>query len=48
MTIIGVAILATALGLSVAIGILSHGHVLFLGLPLLVGAPLATLFGRRR
>ena len=48
MTITGVAILLAALGLSVAIGILSHGHVLFLGLPLLIGAPLATLFGRRR
>ena len=48
MTITGVVILIAALGLSVAIGLLTHGHVLFLGLPLLVGAPLATLFGRRR
>ncbi len=48
MTITGVVILLAALVLSVAVGVLSHCHVLFLGLPLLVGAPLATLFGRRR
>ncbi len=48
MTAVGLIILLAALGLSLAVGVLSHGHILFIGLPLLFGAPLAALFGRRR
>ena len=48
MNPIGFVILLAALALSVAIAVLSHGYVLFIGLPLLFGLPLAGVFGRRR
>jgi hypothetical protein len=40
-------ILAASLALSVLIAVLTHGHVLFLFLPLAFGLPLAALFRRR-
>ena len=48
MSLIGLVILIASLALSVAIAVLSHGHVLFIGLPLLLGVPLAGVFGRGR
>ena len=48
MSMLGLVILLVALALSVGVGVLSHGHVLFIGLPLLFGLPLAGVFGRRR
>ncbi len=48
MTSISLAILLAAVALSVALAVLSHGHVLFIGLPLLFGVPLAGMFRRRR
>ena len=48
MNFIGLTILLVALAFSIAIAVLSHGHILFIGLPLLFGAPLAGVFGRRR
>ena len=45
---LGLVILLLALALSAAIALLSHGHILFIGLPLLFGVPLAGVFGRRR
>ncbi len=48
MSFLGLAILLVALALSVAVAVFSHGHILFIGLPLLFGVPLAGMFGRRR
>ena len=48
MNLTGVVILLAASALSVVIAVLTHGHVLFLGIPLLVGLPLAGVFGRTR
>ena len=48
MNLTGLAILLAALALSVLIVVLTHGHVLFLGIPLLFGVPLAGIFGRTR
>ena len=48
MSRLGVAILLFSVALSVAVAAFSHGHVLFIGLPLLFGLPLAGLLGRRR
>ena len=48
MNPIGLVILLIALALSVGIAVLSHGHILLIGLPLLFGLPLAGMFGRRR
>ncbi len=45
---IGLAILLASIALSVAITVLSHGHVVLIALPLLIGVPLAGVFGRRR
>jgi len=45
---IGLLILVAAVALSVAVAVLTHGHVVFIALPLLFGLPLAGLFGRRR
>lgn len=41
-------ILLVSVALSVAIAVLTRGHFLFIGLPLLFGLPLAGLLGRRR
>ena len=48
MTGIGLLILLASIALSVAITVLSHGHVALIALPLLIGVPLAGVFGRRR
>jgi len=48
MGVIAVAILIGSLALSALIAVATHGHVLFIALPLLFGLPLAGLFGRRR
>ena len=47
MNRVGLVILFAAIALSVAIAVLSRGHILFIGLPLLFGIPLAGVFGRR-
>jgi hypothetical protein len=44
----GFLILAISILLSVVLAIVTHGHVLFFGLPLVIGLPLAGIFGRRR
>ena len=48
MNPLGLVILLATVVLSVAIAVLSRGHILFIGLPLLFGLPLAGVFGRRR
>ncbi len=48
MSSAGLVILLAAVALSVAITVLSHGHVVLIALPLLIGVPLAGVFGRRR
>jgi hypothetical protein len=48
MGVIGFAILIGSLALSALIASATHGHVLFIALPLLFGLPLAGFFGRRR
>lgn len=48
MSRVGLLILIASLVLTAVIAWLSHGHVLFVFLPLLIGAPLASLFRRRR
>jgi hypothetical protein len=47
MSRVGLIILLAAVALSLAITLLSHGRFIFIGLPLLVGLPLAGAFGRR-
>jgi hypothetical protein len=44
----GLLILVISIALSVLLAVLTHGHVLFFGLPLVIGLPLAGVFGRRR
>jgi hypothetical protein len=41
-------IVVGSVALSVLIAVATHGHVLFLALPLVFGLPLAGLFRRRR
>jgi hypothetical protein len=41
-------ILLIALAVSVAVSFASRGHFVLIALPLLVGAPLAAMFRRRR
>ena len=48
MNLVGLVIIAVALAISITIGVLSHGHVIFFALPLVLGLPLAGLLGRRR
>ena len=48
MNLTGVVILVAASALSVVIAVLTHGHVLLVGIPLLFGLPLAGVFGRTR
>ena len=48
MSSVGLVVLLAAVALSVALTTLSHGHVMLIALPLLIGVPLAGAFGRRR
>ena len=48
MNALGIAILLGSILLSVVIAVISRGHVIFIGLPLLFGLPLAGILGRRR
>jgi hypothetical protein len=48
MNALGIAILLGSILLSVVIAVISHGHMIFIGLPLLFGLPLAGILGRRR
>ena len=48
MSRLGLLILLIAIVLSVAVSFLSHGRMMLIALPLLLGAPLAGLFGRGR
>ncbi len=41
-------IILASIALSAALALISHGHILFLGLPLVIGLPLAGLSSRRR
>ncbi|MBV8682999.1 MAG: hypothetical protein JO111_09015 [Caulobacteraceae bacterium] len=41
-------ILAIAVAVSVAVTLASRGHFVLIALPLLLGAPLAAIFRRRR
>ena len=44
----GLLIIIVTLLVSVAVFLLSHGQVVLIALPLMIGLPLAGLFGRRR
>ena len=48
MNALGLLILLAAIGVSVAVYFITHGHVLLIALPLVLGLPLAGVFGRRR
>jgi hypothetical protein len=48
VTPVAVLIVIGSVLLSVLVAAASHGHVLFLALPLVFGLPLAGLFRRRR
>ena len=48
MGALGVLILAVSVIASVLIFLLTRGHVALIALPLVIGLPLAGVFGRRR
>ncbi len=48
MSLIGWLIIAVSAALTALIAIATHGHVLFVCLPLLFGLPLAGAVGRRK
>ena len=48
MGALGMTILAVSVIASVLIFLMTRGHVMLIALPLMVGLPLAGVFGRRR